>query len=110
MRAPLIVPKDSFPKVSASLGIENPPGVGLDFRRARGKIVSMTDSAKHTRARPYRSLGTTSDGVVILAPKLAPTHFKPGDIRKIVAEMKRDEADRDAVAQVEERSSSPKKA
>jgi hypothetical protein len=38
----------------------------------------------------YRSLGTTADGVVILAPKLAPTHFKPGEIRKTVARLTRD--------------------
>jgi hypothetical protein len=70
----------------------------------------MANTAKRTRARPYQSLGTTSDGVVILAPKLAPTHFKPGDIRRIVDEMKRDEAGREPTAPIDEPPSFPKKA
>ncbi len=54
----------------------------------------MVKTMKRTGTRPYRSLGTTSDGVVILTPKVAPTHFKAGEIRRIVAKSKREEVDR----------------
>lgn len=60
------------------------------------KIDPMAKTAKRTGPRPYRSLGTTSDGVVILTPKVAPTHFKAGEIRRIVAKLKREEAERAA--------------
>lgn len=40
------------------------------------------------RAGSYRSLGTMPDGVVILTPKLPPTHFEPGEIREILASLK----------------------
>ncbi|AWB20673.1 hypothetical protein DA075_06855 [Methylobacterium currus] len=72
----------------------------------------MAKIAKRAGPRPYRSLGTTSDGVVILTPKVAPTHFKAGEIRRIIARLKREEADREArEATAQARApSSPKKA
>jgi hypothetical protein len=75
------------------------------------KTNSGTKTVKRAGARPYRSLGTTSDGVVILTPKVAPTHFKAGEIRRIVAKLRREEADRavdEATVQADFPSSSKK--
>lgn len=52
----------------------------------------MTKIAKRTDVASYRSMGTTPDGVVILAPKLAPTHFKAGEIRTTMARLRRNVA------------------
>lgn len=50
----------------------------------------MTKSdAKRAGTAAYRTLGTMPDGVVILAPKLAPTHFKVGQIRSTIAKLVR---------------------
>ena len=50
----------------------------------------MTKSdAKRVGITAYRTLGTMPDGVVILAPKLAPTHFKVGQIRSTIAKLGR---------------------
>lgn len=57
----------------------------------------MTKSdAKRSGAVAYRTLGTMPDGVVILAPKLAPTHFKVGQIRSTIAKLGRATADAQA--------------
>lgn len=54
----------------------------------------MTKSdAKRVGINAYRTLGTMPDGVVILAPKLAPTHFKVGQIRSTIAKLGRATAD-----------------
>ena len=49
----------------------------------------MTKTEKRATAGSYRSMGTTPDGVTILAPKLAPTHFKAGQIRSTIAKLGR---------------------
>lgn len=57
----------------------------------------MTKSdAKRVGVTAYRTLGTMPDGVVILAPKLAPTHFKVGQIRSTIAKLARATADAEA--------------
>ncbi len=69
-------------------------------------LRSMTKSdVKKVGTTAYRTLGTMPDGVVILAPKLAPTHFKVGQIRSTIAKLVR--ATSDAQRESRERTGEP---
>jgi hypothetical protein len=58
----------------------------------------MTNSAKQavrtkTKKSPgYRYLGTTSDGVKIIRPKMKATHFTPKQIRATILKVLRESA------------------
>ena len=50
-------------------------------------MTKADTTLKTTRARPtsaYRPLGTLADGVVVLQPKVKPTHFTNSEIRKTI--------------------------
>lgn len=46
--------------------------------------------AKGMKTGSYRSVGTTYDGVRILAPKTKPTHFTASEIRTMIAKVRRE--------------------
>jgi hypothetical protein len=52
----------------------------------------MAKSAKAARPASYKSVGRTSDGVTILAPKTKATHFSKGELRSTVQEVRRKSA------------------
>ena len=43
-----------------------------------------------TDTSPYKSVGTLSDGVVVLLPKSKPKHFTPRQIKKTIVDIRRD--------------------
>ena len=70
--------------------------VHLDFRTVRDHIPDMTKlgsrkTDRTTDTSPYKSVGTLSDGVVVLLPKSKPKHFTPSQIKKTIVDIRRDE-------------------
>lgn len=50
----------------------------------------MAKESKGKKASAYRSVGTTSDGVRVIAPKLKPTSFTSAQIRTTIRQVLRD--------------------
>jgi hypothetical protein len=51
-----------------------------------GKLTKPRTSIKKSakKVSGYRTAGTLSDGVTVLAPKTKPKHFKAGEIRSTI--------------------------
>ncbi len=52
----------------------------------------MKKNKRVSSSGSYRTLGTLSDGVVLLAPKVKATHFTSAEIRETIAKVLRDKA------------------
>jgi hypothetical protein len=50
---------------------------------------------KSITKRPYKTVGTLPDGVVILAPKTKPTHFTSRQIRATIRKVLKNRANND---------------